>query len=262
MPLIKFCNPDHNIRRGSKLKLGTLHGYRAIEEPELRDQAEGKYEFTVEFPENIALDRRWTNLLFQGAIGFGDLGDIPRFPGSYSTHMEKMHIVRYEGESVVVRDTIVRIKRSVPNCLIFCMSLFETAEENPFEQYADHWAFPEQKANEFSQRLAALIFQQAKLSFFEDSIAEKHSPATIQSLSLAVRHKKVIYRDRQLRITEQSKPTYEELIDILSNIAFFKPQHFAKEREYRFVFELNDGKAILPAKTKELLLTLNPLLDL
>jgi len=173
-----------------------------------------------------------------------------------------MHIVSQKGESVVVRDTIVRIKRSVNNCLIFCMSLFETAEANPFKQYADHWAFPDQKANEFCQRLGSLIFQQAKLSLFDDSIAEKHSPATIQSLSLAVRHKKVIYRDRHMRITEQSKPTYEELVEVLSDIAFFKPQSFAKESEYRFVFDLNDRQTMFSPKTKDLLLALNPLLDL
>jgi hypothetical protein len=262
MQLIKFCNPEHNIHRGAKLQVGTLYGYRTIENPELQDEAEGTYEFTIEFPEEIALDRRWSNLLFNGAIAFGSTDDIPRFAGSFSAHTVKLNMVRQTADSVVVRDTVVRISRSVNNCLIFCMSLFETAEATPFKNYKDHWAFPEQNANEFSRRLGSLIFQQAKLSAFDDSISESHTPGTVATLSLQVMHKKVVYRDRHMRITEHNKPTYEELLEALSSISFFKPESFSKENEYRFIFELNDGKRAFPPKKKNLLLTLNPLADL
>lgn len=142
------------------------------------------------------------------------------------------------------------------------MSLFETAEAKPFQKYEDHWAFPEQNANEFSRRLGSLIFQQAKLSSFDDSISGSHSPGTVAALSLRVLYKKVIYRDRHMRITAHSKPTYEELLEALSDIPFFKPECFSKENEYRFVFELNDGKRFFPPKKNNLLLTLNPLADL
>lgn len=262
MQLIKFCSPEHNIRQGAKLQVGTLYGYRSIENPELQDDAEGTYEFTIEFPEEIELDRRWINLLFQGSIGFGKTDDIPRFPGQFSTHIEKICIVRQTADCVVVKDTTVRISRSVNNSLIFCMSLLETAESNPFKNYSDHWAFPEQSANEFARRLGNLIFQQAKLSSFENSISEILSPGTAGTLSLQGQHKRVVYRDRRMRITEQIKPTFDELLQVLSDISFIKPECFSKENEYRFIFELNNGQRLFQPKKQNLLLSLNPLTDL
>ena len=83
MQLIKFCKPEHNIYRGAKLQIGNLFGYRRIENSEVRDETEGKYEFTIEFPEEIELDRRWANLLLQGVVAFGKTEDAPRFPGSF-----------------------------------------------------------------------------------------------------------------------------------------------------------------------------------
>jgi hypothetical protein len=261
MQLIKFCKPEHNIHRGAKLQLGTLYGYRSIENSEIRDETEGKYEFFIEFPQDIELDRQWSNLLFQGAIGFGQTNDTPRFSGQFSAHIEKMHVVRQSADSVVVRDTVIRISRSVNNCLIFCMSLLESKQENPFNNYDDHWAIPEQKVNEFSRRLGNLIFQQAKLVDFDDTVSKIHSPATVSRLSLNVQHRRVLYRDRHMQITEASKPTFDELLNVLSDISFIKPERFTKENEYRFVFELNDGQTVFQPNKKNLLLTLNPLID-
>jgi hypothetical protein len=263
MQLIKFCIPEHNIFNfaGAKLQVGTLYGYRNIEDPELQDDAEGKYEFTIDFPEEIKLDRRWANLLLQGSVAVGRTDDIPRFSGSFSTYIQKLHIVKQEKDNVVVKDTVIRISRSVNNCLIFCMSMMDNADSKPFQKYKDYWAFPEQKANEFSQRLGRLIFQQAKLFSFEDSISHFHSPSSVATLSLQGQHKKVMYRNRHLQITENNRPTYEELLETLSNIAFIKPGRFSAENEYRFMYELNDGQRSFPPKGS-LLLTLNPLTDL
>jgi len=262
MQLVKFCKPEHNIHRGAKLKIGTLHGYRAIENPELRDEAEGKYEFTIDFPEEIELDRRWTNLLLQSAMAFGNTDDVPRFPGTFSAYVEKLHFVRQTATSVVLKDTTVKINRGVNDCLVFCMSLLKNVEAKLFEQYEDHWAFPEDKANTFAMRLANLIMNQAKLADFDDSISASHSPNSIKNLILNVRHRKVIYRERHLVITEQNRPSYEELIETLLNIPFIKPpEPFSKEEEYRFVFELQDEQRIFPPKNP-ILLTLNPLIEL
>lgn len=262
MQLVKFCKPEHNIHRGAKLQIGTLHGYRIIENPELRDEAEGKYEFTIDFPEEIALDRKWINLLFQGSIAFGNTDDIPRFPGTFSTHVEKLHLVRQNANNVILKDTTVKINRGISDCLVFCMSLLPNVETKLFEQYEDHWSFPANKANTFSMRLANLIFNQAKLSSFDDSISASHSPGSINKLNLSVRHREVIYRERHLIITEHNRPTFEEMIEILSNIPFVKPpEPFSKEKEYRFVFELQDEQMVFSPKMP-ILLTLNPLIEL
>jgi hypothetical protein len=261
MPLIKFCKAEHNIRLGAKLQIGTLFGYRNIENQEIRDDAEGKYDFTIEFPEEIELDHRWANLLLAPGMLFGSKREIPRFNGSFDAHVETMNVVRSLRDSVVLERTKIHINRSVNNCFAFCMSLSEAAEKSPFKQYTDYWVIPDGRVEEFARQLGNLIFQQAKLSYFDSSLTERHSPLTARSLSIGVMHRKVIYRDRHMRITRENKPSYEELVDLLSNVQFLKPPGFSKENEYRFVFELNDGQIVFPAKERNLLLNLNPLAD-
>lgn len=258
MQLFKFCKPEHNISRCSTLQLGTLFGYRHIENAELRDEHEGRYEMTVEFPGEISLEPRWCNLLFQGAMGFGRTPEVPRFPGELSMNVERFNVVRNDGENLVVRDTSVKITRSVPNSLIFCMSLLPTAERKPFEQYTDHWSIPLASADEFAKRIARLVFEQGKLAIFEGA-SEFLTPAAAQAVTLSGRHKPVIYRDRVLRVTNESRPSYEDLLQTMIDIPFVKPTRFAKENEYRFVFDLNDGGRIFPPHKQNLLLSLNAL---
>ena len=173
-----------------------------------------------------------------------------------------MHQVSQSLDSVVIKETVIRINRSVHNCLVFCMSHLETAESKPFKSYDDHWAFPEAKAPEFAGRLGNLIFQQANLDFFDNALSSEHTPRTIQSLALSLRHRKVVYRDRHMRITKNNMPSYEELLQVLSDVVFIKPERFSEENEYRFVYELNDGKSVFQPKKENLLLTLNPFADL
>jgi hypothetical protein len=253
MPLFKFCNPDHNINRGAHVQIGTLFKYREIEDQDLRDEHEGKYRFHVTFPKRIELDRKWANLLLQGAVAFGGTNDTPRFPGSYHTYIENLHLVRQTDNSVVVEDTRIRIEREVPNCLMYCMSDFPSADKNPLSQYADHWSIPEHLATEFSSRLGRLIFEQAKLSSFDASISTAHSAATARELSLHVTHRAVIYQDRELVITPESRPSYEELTTVLANVGFVKPPKHSVEREYRFVFELHDSQRVYAPTVDRLL---------
>ena len=243
LQLIKFCNPEHNIRSGAGLRLGTLYKYRHIENSELQDGEEGSFSFKVNFPEKIELDRRWVNLLFKGFIHFdnGKPDDTPSFPGSMEVNVETFNIIEQKANSVVICNTSISIQRSVPNCLIFCMSAMEIGKDNPFKSYTDFWSFPIEKANQFATRIGELILFQTSLNTFEPSLINDHSANSIKRLALNVRHQKVLYRDRILNITKDNMITFDELVKILGNIPFLKPTSFEKECEYRFVFELTDG---------------------
>lgn len=259
--LIKFCKKEHNVHNGSTLRIGTLYDYRHIENQELRDVDEGKYTFVIEFPEEITLDRRWSNLLLQGAVGFGGPDDTPRFPGSFRANIEKLHIVRGSGDEVVVRDTRVHIEREVPDSFIFCMSL-KNAPDKPFDGYDDHWTVPSHQTNSFANTLGSLIFDQVPLSSFTESMAQFITPRTASTLNLNVRHRAVIYEDRHITITERNRPTYDTLIELLSNVAFIKPAKFAPEQEYRFMFELTQGRRIFQPAVKGFMVQPNPFKNL
>ena len=262
MQLVKFCKPEHNIHQGAKLRVGTLHEYRSIENSELRDEAEGKYEFTIEFRGEVELDRRWANLLFQNIVGFGNTDSTPRFPGKISAKVEHLHMVEQKGENVVIKDTTAKIYREIPDCLIFCMSLLTKVDEMLFKDYQDNWNFPQEKANKFAMHIANLIMEQTKLTDFDDSISEGNSPNSIKGLHVNAMHREVIYQDRHLVITQQNMPSFEKFTEILLNIPFIKPpEPYSKEKEYRFVFELRNQERLFQPKSF-ILIPLNPLLEL
>ena len=246
MRLIKFCKSEHNISNGSSLRVGTLYQYREIENPEIADGDEGKYTFHISFPDKIELDRRWANLLLSNAIGFGKTDDIPRFPGSFSAMIDKLHVVKQSDDTVTVKDTEVTINRESPNCMIFCMSEMEDANHCPFEGYDDNWSFAANRANEFAQRLAELIFSQVKLSNFHNALSAKHTPNSVRDLSLSVRHQRVIYRDRKLVVTPNNRPSFDDLVETILNVPFSKPDYYCTEQEYRFLFELHDRSQTFP----------------
>jgi len=243
MKLIKFCKSDHNIRSGSRLRVGTLYQYRKIENSDIQDGDEGNFLFEINFPKRIELDRNWANLLLGGAVHFAgnDLNQRPSIPGGISANIEKLHIVEQRADSVVVQDTTISLNRTSINSFIFCMSVMENAEKCPFEGYDDHWFEPFSNANQLANRIGELIFSQARLEAFDTSLAKIHSPATIAKLSLNVRHQKVQYRDRSITVTPDNHISFEELYKTIVDIPFSKPLSYAGEREYRFVFDLIDG---------------------
>lgn len=262
MRLFKFCNPEHNLFKGSRIRVGTLYGYRHIENSDLRDDKEGQYTFQLSFPERIELDRDWANLVLQRAIAFGETRHLPQFPGNFSVHIENLQVVKQTPTGVVVENTRVQIERHVPNCLIFCMSAFESANSNPFPRYKDHWSISEASAQDFGVRLGNLIFQQVKLSSFDEALSRRHSPATVPTLSLGLRHKRVIYRERELVITPDHRPSFDELLQAMADIPFVKPLKHESEQEYRFVYDLRDPGHIYPPKIEPVDINPNALTDL
>tara|TARA_R110002051_G_scaffold322851_4_gene414532 strand:- start:104 stop:880 length:777 start_codon:yes stop_codon:yes gene_type:complete len=251
--LVKFCRKEHNILNGAPIRIGTLHEYRQIENPEIKDEDEGKYTFTIEFPEEITLDRRWSNLLFQGFFGAGCIEELPRLPGKTTVHNESFGIVRQFGENLTIRDTKLRIEREFPDCFIFCMSLM-TKVENPFAGYDDKWMVPYCKIDEFTRALASRFIKKIQPFYFEESIAEFFAPKNKDSLNLMIRDREVIYVERNMVITESNRPSYESLFNTLANIPFTKPSIFKPEKEYRFLFELNNGEKVFQPAVKSFLM--------
>lgn len=265
MQLIKFCNPKNNIRsEAARLQIGTLYKYRHIENSELQDGEEGNFSFTINFPEEIELDRRWANLLLGGLVSFSNSepDDTPRFPGGMNAHVQTLNIVKTKENSVVIRNTSISIQRSVPNCLIFCMSAMENAEDNPFGSYTDHWSFPIEKANQLATRIGELILSQALLNKFTPLLTSCHTATSIKRLSLNIRHQKVLYRERILNVTKDNMISFEKLHETLQNIHFFKPNSFKKECEYRFVFELHDGARTFIPIVDDIKIELNALAEI
>jgi hypothetical protein len=257
MKLYKFCSPEHNISKGAQIRLGSLYSYRSIESDYLRDESEGRYSFYIDFPEQITLDRRWMNLLFQGALAIGDPLPMPKFQGSTSVGFETLSIVKHDSESVTVKNTRAVVHREVSDGLIFCMSMMDDAAENPFPNYDDSWSIPFENASNFSLRLADLIMHQMPLSEIHPSIFETHSMGLIRNMTIQIKHRPIIYGDRVLVVRPNKIPSIDVLIERMDDIAFVKPEKYSKEKEYRFLFAVVDNQRQYAPKQTGILLNPN-----
>jgi hypothetical protein len=234
--LVKFCSAKHIVPNGSELKLGTLYGYRMIENAELRDEHEGKYRITLSFRGEVVFERRVANLLFGNVMQFGELDvDPPRFAGGMSVGIESLGFGMQNGDVVVLRDSVVHIDRWVPDTHILCMSQMHRNSVPPFAGYDSHWGIPEHAADRFAKHVADALLWQAKSDLFVD--LDKEFLEDRSKLAILFRHQPIKYMDRNL-IIRYKAPSYSEVVDILENIAFIKPKKFSSENEYRFSFVL------------------------
>ena len=179
-----------------------------------------------------------------------------------NANIEHLHLVRQHANSVVVKDTSVRVKRTTINSLIFCMSAMKDATNCPFEGYNDSLSVPIQKANSLANRIGELILLQSKLDNFEKHLIKSHSPSSIKHLGINIRHQKVEYRDRTLNVTPKNPISYNNLVKLLSDIPFSKPTSFSAECEYRFIFDLVDQERIYPPVVDYVDLNLNLLANI
>lgn len=237
------------------MRIGTLFDFRRQENEEIRDEAEGKHELVLNFEGEVELDRRLANLLVQPAFVFGDASDTPRLPGSTQVHAERLYMVG-EGskpDTVVLRDTVVRVSRSLNDCLVFCMS--KPGTEPPFS-YASSWRLSGESIEAFAAALCRLVFHRARL---DHGFARDHQQlllaAAARKLRVQVAHGPVIYQDRTMHITQATVPTLDEFLYVIDRIAFTKPASFAHEQEYRFMFQVHDGEHEFPPLRPVLLST-------
>ena len=237
MRLVKYCRPQDNITRGAQLRLGTLNEYRDIENDELRDESEGRYDFLVDFQGPAVVDNRTLQAMFGNALRLP--GVVGRYSGEMQAYVHTMEVETTPHGVSIVRNASVEMSHLVSNCLILCTSRVDDGEDilpGPFAQYSDHWSIEGESADEFARRLQTLIVEQIDAAMLELGGSE------IATLRASVSHGPVGYADRQPVLRADNFPTYEELASILNKLHFTKPIRFAREKEYRFVFELHDDK--------------------
>lgn len=258
--IVKYCNQEHNAHRGAKLLVGNLEKYRDIENAELADSGEGTFQFTIEFLEGAELSAEWANLLFQGAIGFGEVRNAIRVPGGVTVHAEDLRIERVLADRVIFEHAKAQIQYSSPNAFVFCTSMSEgdPLSTCPFRGYDDYWNVGADQAslNQFGSRVGGAILQQAALDYIDVKLTSVRL-SDMKNMTLDVRHGPVKYVDRKLVITKDTPQDADHILNTYFDVPFCKPKSYSPEKEYRFVFTLHDGNRIYPIKKKDLYLDLN-----
>ncbi|UXV17253.1 hypothetical protein N4P55_15215 [Pseudomonas fluorescens] len=248
MLLAKSCFKKDNLKTRKTIKLGTLYEYRKIESPQIVDQDEGKYSFQLSFDGTVEVERRWFNLMFQGAIALGDDMHYPQIPGSMSAAVHNLEVVGRNDQTIKVRNSNVSIRREALNGFIFCMSHVRKQRNarGIFPDYDDCWYMAALKAQDLGVAISRLLRDRI--------VSGRHSgnhvidpQVPLDDLAIYCRHELVTYLDREMHVSDSSALTVDYLMRKMSDMAFIKPPAFSLEKEYRFSFTIVAAdKFILP----------------
>lgn len=219
--LAKFCPAEFNIRKGcNTVRLGTLFNYRTEEDEKLRDEGEGTFSYSIEFPVPTRVSPDW--------ISEFEVEDGGDFSVGYLE-------IREEG--VLVKD--VSLSGSSHNCWIYCLSKSTEYAGNITDTHQDKWLLPLDKLQPFANYLGALLWSDLKCADLPDYIASQFSLQEIhQRLSLKIQVKEVEYIQRVLVIEKEEDLPVDQISLLRDRIPFMKPVKFAGENEVRIAFWL------------------------
>lgn len=130
MIISRECDEKYNIFNGAGLYLGSLAKYRAIENPETRDELEATFHFEINIPKPIKLSKSWCNALLNGTmrfekdyVGIGSrMGTASEFGVVYECNWREMNIEENDpSKDYIVVSAKILFSYQVPNCLVLCM---------------------------------------------------------------------------------------------------------------------------------------------
>lgn len=237
MYLMKSCQKKHNIIESNSIRVGTLFGFRTLENLELQDESEASYDYIVRIIEaNIPSEV----FVYVAAWEIGD----ENFPyNSVSTPLnskqakgiweaERIRSNRYD---VDVTDMKIYFTSLHHNCFVFCMSMSEYLPTQPkFKGYDDYWYFKHNDATAFSEEIKELITKKIKDSNNPLGI-DNFNPDLIE---VKAKHGMVMYNKKTSTISRGDEANLIQLIKRLENICFTKYERYKKDEEYRFCFEV------------------------
>lgn len=261
MLLAKSCQKRFHIKNGT-IKLGTLHGYRIIENEELIDKHEGMLTFYLNFRGRVRIQTQWFNTINGNGISFGGPPPI-LFPGRTRTHFEKLHVEQNFGPWMVLLESRGVVSREAPNGFIFCMSRVERKEDcvGIFKGCNDYWYITEEKVHDFARQLVYLLRcylmeQHAKGDYILPPETDMSDPM------VHCEYGEVNYISREIDLYGEDFMPLEEYMGKMRDMAFTKPESYSKEREYRFSFVVVVGGKLVEPVVSSVFLDSTSLMEL
>lgn len=226
--LAKFCDPKYNIRTGcNTIRLGTLYGYRTIEDEKLRDDGEGTFLYSLEFPDFVAVSPQWLSAFEVEGGGIGKIGNVRMVDG-------RMEVKSFS------------LSGSTHNCWIFCISKSTESAGSVTDTHQDKWTIPVDKIMGFGNYIGTLLFNDLTYQDLPSELTSKYSIQEIQRrIGVSVELKEVEYVDRFVVIGREDDLQVSDIESLRDRVAFIKPVAFKEEQEIRIAFWLTfDNKKI------------------
>lgn len=240
--LAKFCPPEFNILKGcNTIRLGTLFDFRNEENEKLRDDGEGTFSYSIDFPRLTKVSSDWLEAFNIDGEGNVDIG-----------HME----IRSDGYYV----KNITLSGSSHNCWIYCISKSIKSAGNISDTHQENWQIPSEKLQELSAYIASLLFDSLTVSDLPDYIQERYGIKEImQRLSLKTEIREIDYNVRSRLINKEEDISIPEIYEIKDSVAFMKPKSFEPEQEVRIAFWLCFDNQKISIVNKPKILNLRPI---
>ena len=216
--LVKFCKPEHNILdRCHTIRLGTFEYYRDMDPSfAIADATEGSELVDIDSLDTSTASREsLAALAGSGALAAQSFCKIEN----------------------------IRLNVIFPNCYIWCCSRLPdpiTAEQGPKFDAAYTSFYKISDERRFGEHLGSLLMTNiTRTSFAEPAldILDRLSIAEMGELQLVRFQHDVLYVEQKLStIDEGNLNAYAREIPPLLRPLFVKPNKYANDREYRFVF--------------------------
>ncbi|WLI08346.1 hypothetical protein PSH66_08455 [Pseudomonas sp. FP597] len=224
----KFCAQKYNIKSGcNTVRLGTLYGYRTIENELLRDNGEGTFSYVLEFPTYLEASPQWLASFEFGGGGRVHIGDMQVANGN-------------------IKVKNLNVSGSTHNCWIYCISKSVESAGSITDAHADKWTIAADKLSGFANYIGSVLWSELTFQDLPPNLTEKYSLQEIQQrLSLNVEIKEVEYVDRFVLVKDPKEFGVSDIEELRDKVAFIKPVKFKDEQEVRIAFWLMfEGKKI------------------
>jgi hypothetical protein len=244
MHLRKTVGSRYHPKNHKTLRIGTLFGFRALENAEARDEMEGKtsVKFSKEEPVHMTL------LLFSLLTGFDPvMKNIQKhLPKEYIGSLGQT-IIESQGFGIEMPgekapnpyDTMVRavgdaeFKFEHSNCFVFCMSADDGSLKDQKHLGDAKWTVSAENIERFATEVAkaiSVVFPPARAFPFVAAGTTWDTP----NFGMQTWHGPVKYRERKVDVTSKQVHVLESLL--YANSSHIKEPEFSGETEYRFVF--------------------------
>lgn len=248
--LTKFCPPEFNIRKDcNTIRIGTLYGFRAIENEQLRDAGEGTFRYSVEFPEPTKVSHEWISAF--------------EVEGGAESGIDSGVEANITGFSIMPDGVVVEsmsLSGSCHNCWIYCLSKSSGSAGNISDTHQDKWSISIDKLEEFANYLAVQLLDSLVFSDLPESIANDFGLLELgKRLSVKFEIRDVGYGSREVHLLSEDDLPISEIEFIRDSVAFIKPKMFVDEREVRIAFWLYFDNKRISISGREKFISLRPI---
>lgn len=229
--LVKFCRPEHNIASdGTHIRIGTLEEYRKIENSEIRDESEGVVLFSFKFPQLTPVSKLWLRQIKHTDYGDQTPEPIARARGTIFT--ENMTSQRHPDSRKISVSGRFHAFNIHKNCYILSLSWQNQQQKfSPFSGYSSAWTIIKSQHQNFFKLLRSLMEHKIR--------CKPWFTPTMKCKSYAF---PVIYVENWREITSEHDLSVERANYLFDNAWRVKSEDFKKEREFRFMLCVTDGR--------------------